>query len=48
MGCSAEEAACTLRFSLSRLNTREEVLAAADTVIRAARHLAEQKNLCVI
>ncbi|MBV6499304.1 MAG: Cysteine desulfurase NifS [Prosthecobacter sp.] len=48
MGCSAGEAACTLRFSLSRLNSREEVLAAADTVLQAARHLAEQKNLSVI
>ena len=44
----AEEAACTLRFSLSRLNTRDEVLAAADTVLQAARHLAEQKNLFVL
>jgi len=44
MGFDAEHAGCTLRFSLSRLNTRDEVLSAADEVLRAARHLAEQKG----
>lgn len=45
MGHDAGHAAATLRFSLSRLNTRDEVLCAAAEVLRAARHLAEQKRL---
>lgn len=45
MGFDAEHAAGTLRFSLSRLNTRDEVLSAAAEVLRAAKHLAEQKGV---
>jgi cysteine desulfurase len=44
MGFDAGHAGSTLRFSLSRMNTRDEVLAAAAEVLRAAKHLAEQKG----
>lgn len=39
MGLSREEAASSLRISLSRMNTREEVLRAADIIIAVARRL---------
>lgn len=44
MGFDAGHAGSTLRFSLSRMNTRDEVLAAAVEVLRVAKHLAEQKG----
>ncbi len=47
MGHDAGHAGSTLRFSLSRMNTRDEVLAAAAEVLRAAKHLAEQKGFLV-
>jgi cysteine desulfurase len=45
MGYDAAHASSTLRFSISRMNTREEVLAAADEILRAARHLTEQMGV---
>lgn len=45
MGYDASHAASTLRFSLSRMNSREEVLAAAAEILRAARHLSEQMGV---
>jgi cysteine sulfinate desulfinase/cysteine desulfurase-like protein len=45
MGYDAAHASSTLRFSLSRMNTREEVLAAADEILRAARHVTEQMGV---
>lgn len=45
MGFSAEHAASTLRFSLSRMNSRDEVMNAADEVIRAAQHLVKQRDV---
>jgi cysteine desulfurase len=47
MGFSAEHAASTLRFSLSRMNSRDEVMNAADEVIRAARHLVKQRDTLI-
>lgn len=44
MGFSADHAGSTLRFSLSRMSSRDEVLEAAEEVIRTARHLVEQKG----
>jgi cysteine desulfurase len=45
MGYDAAHASCTLRFSLSRMNSRNEVLWAADEVIRAAQHIMDQRNV---
>jgi cysteine sulfinate desulfinase/cysteine desulfurase-like protein len=44
MGYEAAHASNILRFSLSRMNTRDEVLAAAHEVIRAARHILDQRD----
>jgi cysteine sulfinate desulfinase/cysteine desulfurase-like protein len=44
MGFDAAHASSTLRFSLSRMNTRDEVMAAAAEVIRAASHILEQRD----
>jgi cysteine desulfurase len=44
MGFDAKHASSTLRFSLSRMNTRDEVMAAAAEVIRTARHILEQRD----
>jgi adenosylmethionine---8-amino-7-oxononanoate aminotransferase len=44
MGYDAAHAASTLRFSLSRMNHLEEVLAAADAVIHAAQHIRDQRD----
>lgn len=45
MGYDAAHASSTLRFSLSRMNTREEALTAADEILRAARHVTEQMGV---
>ncbi|MES2596128.1 MAG: cysteine desulfurase family protein [Verrucomicrobiota bacterium] len=45
MGHDATHAGSTLRFSTSRMNTRDEVISAVTEVLRAARHLTEQKGL---
>lgn len=47
MGYDVAHAASTLRFSLSRMNTRDEVLAAADEVIRSARHIRDQRDVVI-
>lgn len=39
MGCDAEHARRTLRFSWSRMNTMEETLAAADTVVHCVNKM---------
>jgi cysteine desulfurase len=44
MGYHATHAASTLRFSFSRMNTRDEVSAAAEEVIRSARHILDQRD----
>lgn len=44
MGFSADHAASTLRLSLSRMNARDDVMAAADEIIRMAHHLMKQKG----
>ena len=44
MGYDAAHAASTLRFSLSRMNSHSEVMAAAQEVIRAARHIMDQRD----
>ena len=45
MGYDAAHATCTLRFSLSRMNSRNEVLWAANEVIRSAQHIMDQRNV---
>lgn len=47
MGYDAAHASSTLRFSLSRMNTRDEVLEAVDEVIRAARHILDQRDVVI-
>ena len=44
MGYDASHAASTLRFSFSRMNTRDEVSAAAEAVIHSARHILDQRD----
>ena len=39
MGCDAEHARCTLRFSFSRFNTMEESLCASDLVIKCVNKM---------
>ena len=43
MGYDAAHAGSTLRFSLSRYNTDEEVAAAAEIILNAAHHLTAQR-----
>ncbi len=45
MGYDAAHASSTLRFSLSRMNSRAEVLAAADEILHTAKHLREQMSV---
>ena len=47
MGYDAAHASSTLRFSLSRMNTRDEVLEAVDEVIRSARHILDQRDASI-
>jgi cysteine desulfurase len=44
MGVSARDAACTLRFSFSRFNTKPEAEAAARAVIEAAQKMREMQG----
>jgi cysteine desulfurase len=45
MGCDATSAACTLRLSLSRLTTQEEIEKAAQEILLSAQHIAEQQQI---
>jgi len=45
MGFDADHAASTLRFSLSRMSSRDEVIRTAEEIIRTAQRIVEQKGL---
>ncbi|MCX6854521.1 MAG: adenosylmethionine--8-amino-7-oxononanoate transaminase [Verrucomicrobia bacterium] len=45
LGYDAAHASSTLRFSLSQMNSPDEVLFAADEVIRAAKHIRDQRDV---
>ena len=44
MGVTARDAACTLRFSFSRFNTKPEVETAARAVIEAAQKMRSMQG----